>query len=395
MYEKNQHLYEFGSFTLNPVERLLLKNGKHVHLPPKAFETLLVLVKNGGHLIRKDLLLEEVWSEAAVEEGTIPGNITQIRKALGDNRKNPEYIETVQGQGYRFIAPVKERLCDFAGSSLGTEEKNLREKDQSFERQDEHETTVSVSPSKTISERLPFGGYKIHVSACCFLYAALYTVALFIEIAYVFDRLGPTAMRLAPVVFSWMFSTSIFGLWVSWKRAPWGASVRLTLSLTVFTSAALLLYLFLGTFLPAEPITDANFQTYTAHVAYLKSVCYFLFIAVLFMILPFHLVVALRKECLAGNRRLVMGVLKSRRLSAAPGGTVYLRVWWLGIILSVGAVLALALTGHLFENLKPGQYMNMFMQLAQWRLILFFVLGAECLLWYYRSLNEFKRETYA
>ncbi len=62
--------YEFAPFRLDACERRLLKNGKPVALTPKAFETLLVLVTHGGHLVDKDDLLKAVWPKALVEEST-------------------------------------------------------------------------------------------------------------------------------------------------------------------------------------------------------------------------------------------------------------------------------------------------------------------------------------
>jgi hypothetical protein len=67
-------------------------------------------------------------------------------------------------------------------------------------------------------------------------------------------------------------------------------------------------------------------------------------------------------------------------------------VWWLGLFLFVAAVLSPIMVAHLFENLKPNPHINLFMQLVEWRVLTYLVLGLECLLWYYRSLNDLKRE---
>ncbi len=72
--------------------------------------------------------------------------------------------------------------------------------------------------------------------------------------------------------------------------------------------------------------------------------------------------------------------------------STYIRVWQLGLLLLAAAVVSLALTANLFNNLKPGAYMHLFMQLVQWRQVLHFALGMECVLWYYWSLNELKRQ---
>jgi len=103
-------------------------------------------------------------------------------------------------------------------------------------------------------------------------------------------------------------------------------------------------------------------------------------------------VLAIQKELQAGERSFVLGLLVGERRSPVPRGAIYLRVWWLGFFLFVVAVISPALTAHLFDNLKPSPYINLFMQLVQWRLLLYLALALECLLWYYRFLNEIKRE---
>jgi TolB-like protein/DNA-binding winged helix-turn-helix (wHTH) protein/Tfp pilus assembly protein PilF len=101
-------IFEFGSFRLNPAERLLLRDQASVHLPPKAFDALLVLVENRGHLLEKDELLRKVWPDTFVEESNLAQHISLLRKALQDGEDGPRYIETVPRRGYRFIAEVRE-----------------------------------------------------------------------------------------------------------------------------------------------------------------------------------------------------------------------------------------------------------------------------------------------
>lgn len=97
-------LYEFGPFTLKTSEHRLLRDGKPVSLPAKAFEVLLLLVENGGHLVPKDELVKKVWASAFAEEANLTANISALRKALGQASGGQEYIETVPRLGYRFNA---------------------------------------------------------------------------------------------------------------------------------------------------------------------------------------------------------------------------------------------------------------------------------------------------
>lgn len=102
-------LYRFGAFELDAGERVLRRDGMPVPLPPKAYDVLLVLVQQCGHIVEKEALLKAAWPDAFVEEGNLPVNISVLRKVLGDDRHNGNrYIETVARRGYRFIAPVTE-----------------------------------------------------------------------------------------------------------------------------------------------------------------------------------------------------------------------------------------------------------------------------------------------
>src|SRR4030088_1759412 len=108
MYAQTNVIFEFGSFRLNPAERLLLRGQTQVHIPPKAFDALVLLVENRGHLLEKDELLRKVWPDTFVEESNLAQHISVLRKALQDREDGSRYIETVPTHGYRFIAEVRE-----------------------------------------------------------------------------------------------------------------------------------------------------------------------------------------------------------------------------------------------------------------------------------------------
>jgi DNA-binding winged helix-turn-helix (wHTH) protein/tetratricopeptide (TPR) repeat protein len=109
MNQPANHSYEFGPFRLDAGERLLLRDGAVVQLTPKAFDLLLVLVEQHGHLLEKSELLKLVWPDTIVEEANLSYNISLIRKALSCGKNGQRYIETVPRRGYRFIAPVREQ----------------------------------------------------------------------------------------------------------------------------------------------------------------------------------------------------------------------------------------------------------------------------------------------
>ncbi|MGJ5820993.1 winged helix-turn-helix domain-containing protein [Paludibaculum fermentans] len=98
--------YVFGPFRLVPGERMLRRGDQVLNLPHKAFETLLLLVRNSGHLMRKDDLMSALWPDSFVEEVSLASKISLLRRVLGDAGAECDYIQTVPKQGYRFLAPV-------------------------------------------------------------------------------------------------------------------------------------------------------------------------------------------------------------------------------------------------------------------------------------------------
>lgn len=102
----DQHYYRFGEFTVDVGQKVLLREDKPLPLPPKLFDTLLILVENSGRIVQKEELISRIWPNTFVEEANLTSNIQQLRKSLGDDARRPRYIETVAKRGYRFIAPV-------------------------------------------------------------------------------------------------------------------------------------------------------------------------------------------------------------------------------------------------------------------------------------------------
>ncbi len=100
-------IYEFGNFRLDADERLLFDDKNTIALAPKVFDTLLLLVENGGHALGKEEMMEKIWADSFVEENNLAQNISILRKALGERAGGAKYIETVSKRGYRFVAPVK------------------------------------------------------------------------------------------------------------------------------------------------------------------------------------------------------------------------------------------------------------------------------------------------
>src|SRR5260370_35337383 len=109
MSQKAKQFYAFGPFLLDATECLLTLDGKPVTLAPKAFEALLMLVENAGHLIDKDDLMKRLWPNTFVEEANVAKHVSLLRKILSEATNGREYVETIPKRGYRFVVDVKEK----------------------------------------------------------------------------------------------------------------------------------------------------------------------------------------------------------------------------------------------------------------------------------------------
>jgi eukaryotic-like serine/threonine-protein kinase len=102
-----RQFYEFGPYRIDPDHRQLLREMKPVPLQPKAFDILLVLVRNSEKVVPKDDLMKAVWPGTFVEESNLAQNVSVLRKTLGDPVGENRYIVTVPGRGYRFAEKVQ------------------------------------------------------------------------------------------------------------------------------------------------------------------------------------------------------------------------------------------------------------------------------------------------
>jgi serine/threonine protein kinase/WD40 repeat protein len=115
MSPETGRFYLFGPFHLDARENRLILDGRPVPLAPKAFEVLLVLVQNAGHLVDKDALMKQLWPDTFVEEGNLTKHVSLLRKILSEATNGREYIETVPKRGYRFVVKVREGKDSTAG----------------------------------------------------------------------------------------------------------------------------------------------------------------------------------------------------------------------------------------------------------------------------------------
>ena len=96
--------FRFADFTLDQESRQLLRGSEVLHLEPKAFGLLALLVERRPAVVSKGEIQEQLWPDTFVSEGNVTSLVTQVRQALQDDRAQSRFIRTVHGTGYAFCA---------------------------------------------------------------------------------------------------------------------------------------------------------------------------------------------------------------------------------------------------------------------------------------------------
>ena len=105
---KNGATLRFGDVTFDPGRRLVLRGPRPVPLTPRAYRLLEILLSGRPNALSKAQILEAVWPDAFVTEGSLSALVKDLRKALGEDARSPAYIRTVFGFGYAFEGTVHE-----------------------------------------------------------------------------------------------------------------------------------------------------------------------------------------------------------------------------------------------------------------------------------------------
>jgi DNA-binding winged helix-turn-helix (wHTH) protein len=96
----------FGEFIVDFETRQLLRDAHPVHLTPKAYQLLVLLVEAQPRALSKDELQQGLWPSTFVDEANLSVVVAELRSALGDDARQPRYVRTVHGFGYAFAATV-------------------------------------------------------------------------------------------------------------------------------------------------------------------------------------------------------------------------------------------------------------------------------------------------
>jgi len=114
-------VYRFEGIEVDPARGCLRRNGEEIHLPQKPLQVLVYLLEQHERLVTKEELMGTAWKNIAVTDDALVQCVVDIRKALGDDPRNPRFIKTVARVGYRFVGPVEVRRSE-ALMTTGTEE---------------------------------------------------------------------------------------------------------------------------------------------------------------------------------------------------------------------------------------------------------------------------------
>jgi DNA-binding winged helix-turn-helix (wHTH) protein len=364
---------EFEGLRLYPEEQFLirLQDDRRYELRKKVCDFLMALLRKPNEIVSYEELRDQVWPEFKDVEAakrTMRETKRSLDQLLGDVTNRPKVIiETVSGKGYRLNGTVTSSL----------------EKSTAYLDLKKPGVTSDPLPPLVLPTR--------QILVASVVYGLMYVDALLLEIAYQWDVYGSKALRLAPIVFGWVTTTSVVALALDWRFTERGRRFGLLFSASLFAVSALLVYLRLLAFLPPDPVTEAVFQASTGQAAYLKNIgFYFLPLAIAFLLIPFHTVSLLSREMQLGNCEEILDAFSHpHRMTSDVGLLISTRL--LGLVLLAAGITSLALTYRLFDNLKPSPYLNWFSILAIVRVLLYFGFGAVCLTWYSASLSNIKR----
>jgi len=368
-----------------------LRDSSRSSIRPKEEQLLTVLLSRPDETVTYKELRDEVWPEIqdlAAARRTMTETKSTLDRLLREIlRSDIPIIQTVSTVGYRIQGPVEREpeatlTIALPNVTVSGVEPVAMASPVSQE--------IQTSQSATLKMSSLLSAHPWHLLGSCAIYGLAYVCMLLLEVAYT-DQFWRPALKMTPLIFSWIFLTSVTALLTGWRMTLKRGAKALPLLIVTFIGSALVLYGTLSLFLPSVPITQATFQTQTAQAAYLKNVVlYFLPLVIVFLIIPLHLIASLRHQLAMGNSGEIRALLLDKQRANAPRNSIYLKPRTLGLLLLLAAIVSLPSTYWLLDHLKIGPYMNRFMLLVMCREILYFGLGCECLFWYSRTLNDIK-----
>src|SRR5688500_4417914 len=111
--------FRLGDWSICQAEGTLCRGDRLTRLEPRIMDLLVYLAAEPGKVVPKEELLEVVWGGAFVEEGVLSQAIHSLRKALGDDARQPHFVQTIPKRGYLLVAPVIQNTCPVQNALVG------------------------------------------------------------------------------------------------------------------------------------------------------------------------------------------------------------------------------------------------------------------------------------
>jgi len=122
--------FRLGEWLVEPRLNRLTRDGESIQIELKMMDVLVCLAGHAGELVARQELIDTVWAIEFITEKTLTRAVAELRRALGDDAKEPTYIETIHRKGYRLIAAVETvrkpsgTVIPFSGAHTATDDRN-------------------------------------------------------------------------------------------------------------------------------------------------------------------------------------------------------------------------------------------------------------------------------
>lgn len=144
----NDYFYRFDDVTIDCENFRVQKDGQNIPLSPRAFDVLILLVKNAGRVVEKQEIFDQVWKNTFVGDNALAKSIKEIRQAINDDASQPRFIETVPKRGYRFIANIKNEETEIKLNDQSNQASVLQKSQEEISDQKRRKAKESLSTKR-------------------------------------------------------------------------------------------------------------------------------------------------------------------------------------------------------------------------------------------------------
>lgn len=249
-----------------------------------------------------------------------------------------------------------------------------------------HEAAAAFGLSSRLQQLL--AGHRGLALVSCAVYAILYVLPMWVEISLQYERYAARVAMGMPFVIGLMSVTTYAALKLCWRRVARGDDYSLAFSFLILLAATLTAYGLSWIILPSWPVNIHS----TPQEIYVQNIGCDLALITICLLVPFHFIVSLQRELAEGRHNAVLKVLNREKDAVPVRHTIYLRIWPLLTVLTMQVYVIWRIQDRFMDTLAPGKHRVFFVTFSQTTWFIYFVLGASWMIWYYRMLNELKRE---